>query len=272
MFKGPPKASRAADLPILPPVPITSGVQPSPSDAHIEDYSTFTRSENLGNIKSPRHRFLTSAEWSILAHGVGGVKDSEQHAPVHPTCWLWPPKGLPPGLYKDIILLRTQSFYRFHIASFIRWGLMILQLFLGATLTALGSFNDWNGTPVTVLGAANTIVAGILALIHNSGIPDRYRYDMAEYEEVEDHIKQMLETGIVLVDKAIDQALAECYDMYHNAKATVGANMPVTYNSSQALQAGGRSVAMMPHRLASPPRLPRVMVDANRDAPLDTGK
>ena len=149
---------------------------------------------------------------------------------------------------------------------------MILQLLLGATLTALGSFADWDGTPITVLGALNTIIAGILALIHNSGIPDRYRYDMAEFEEVEDHIKQMLETGIVPADKAIDQALAECYDLYHNAKATVAANMPVTYNSSQALQAGRRSIAMMPQGIVSPPRLPRVRVDADRNAPLDPGK
>lgn len=108
---------------------------------------------------------------------------------------------------------------------------MILQLFIGATLTALGPQAFQDGTPITILGALNTIIAGLLALIHNSGLPDRYRHNMIEFEELVDHIRELLDTGLAPPDRAIDQLLAECFDLYQEAKATVQANLPMTYNT-----------------------------------------
>lgn len=116
-----------------------------------------------------------------------------------------------------------------------RWLLLIVQLFIGASLTAIGPTSLRNGTPITVLGAVNTIVAGLLALLHNSGLPDRYRYDMTEFEQLEDHIRELLDTGLAPADRAIDQVLAECFEMYAEAKLTIQANMPATYNSRKAL-------------------------------------
>ncbi|KAF7560603.1 hypothetical protein G7046_g3542 [Stylonectria norvegica] len=253
------KTIPARDLPVLPPLPLTGNGPHDPA----EDYPGSTRSPDLESQNVLRHRFLSPTEWAIFARGVGGVKDAERHSPIHPTDWWWPPKGLPPGLYKEVVFHRTRSFYFFHLTSFLRWGFMILQLFLGAALTSLGSLSPINGTPITILGAANTIIAGLLALLHNSGLPDRYRYDMAEFDKVEDHIKEILETGIVPADNAIDQTLAECFDLFHNAKVTVGANLPVTYNSSHALQ-GRRSVPMTSPKYDSAPRLPKVKAGGDR--------
>lgn len=97
-----------------------------------------------------------------------------------------------------------------------------------------------------MLGAVNTIIAGLLALLHNSGLPDRYRYDMTEFEQLEDHIRELLDTGLAPADRAIDQILAECFDLYTEAKLTVQANMPVTYNSRNALQKVRQSAIMLP--------------------------
>ena len=110
---------------------------------------------------------------------------------------------------------------------------MIIQIFIGAALTALGPQSFNRATPITVLGATNTIIAGLLALLHNSGLPDRYRYNMAEFAQLEDHIRELLDSGLVPADRAIDQVLADCFDRLQDAKATVEANMPVTYNSKQ---------------------------------------
>jgi hypothetical protein len=52
---------------------------------------------------------------------------------------------------------------------------------------------------------------------------------------VEDYIRKILGTCIVPADKAIDQVVAECFELYSNAKATVVANMHFTYNPSQVL-------------------------------------
>lgn len=136
-----------------------------------------------------KHRFLTPAEWARVAHGVGAIRENETHTVVHPTCWYWPPNGMPEGLYRDVITQRSKSCISYHLVSMLRWFLMILQIILGATLTALGSVQMEHGVPITVLAAINTIDAGLLALMHNSGLPDRYRLDKVEYCKVEDFLK-----------------------------------------------------------------------------------
>ncbi|KAH7145718.1 hypothetical protein B0J13DRAFT_622436 [Dactylonectria estremocensis] len=200
------------------------------------------RSHDQGLCNIARHRFLSQAEWLVIAHGVGAVQDTETQTRLHPVSWWWPPKGLPRGLYRDVVYQRTKSFYIFKFVTFARWVLMIMQLFLGASLTGLGSFSLEHGTPITVLGAANTIIAGLLAYLHNSGLPDRYGYDMAEFGQVEDHIREVLDSAMVPANHTIDQALAECFDLYQHAKATVLANKPVTYTTSRGLQGKKHSV------------------------------
>ena len=135
------------------------------------------------------HRFLSPAEWARVAHGIGAIKEGETHTVIHPTCWYWPPKGLPDGLYRDLIVQRTKYFYAYHCLSMFRWLLLISQIVLGAILTALGSVNLRDGTPITVLGAINTVDAGLLALMHNSGLPDRYRLNKVEFTKVADFFK-----------------------------------------------------------------------------------
>lgn len=196
--------------------------------------------EDHQHHQTPRHRFLTPTEWGIVAHGIGGIRDREQQTPIHPSSWLWPPKGMPRGLYKDTVTQRTKFFYLFHASSGIRLILMLLQLFIGATLTALGSMSFKQGTPITILGAANTVIAGLLAFLQNSGLPDRYRYDKSEFEALEDHIKEILDSGIAPADQATDQILAECFDLYQDAKATVSANLPANYMSRIAQQTSQR--------------------------------
>lgn len=138
------------------------------------------------------------------------------------------------GLYKDVVSRRTKSMYLFRGASILRWTFMLLQLCIASVLTALGSMSRTNGTPITVLGAINTIAAGILAFLHNSGLPERYGYDMEEFKDVEDHIKEILDSGIAPAELSTEQILAECFELYREASATVKSNMPENYRSRQA--------------------------------------
>ncbi|KAK5998593.1 hypothetical protein PT974_00974 [Cladobotryum mycophilum] len=181
--------------------------------------------------KIPRHRFLSSKEWGLVAHGLGGLRDRESQDPIHPTSWWWPPNGMPQGLYRDVVTQRVKFGYLYHVACRMRFILMFLQLLIGATLTAIGSMSLKDGIPITVLGAANTVIAGLLAFLQNSGLPDRYRYDKAEFEAIEDHIKELLDSGIAPVDQATDQILAECFDLFQYAKVTVASNLPANYTS-----------------------------------------
>lgn len=69
-------------------------------------------------------------------------------------------------------------------------------MLLGAAITALAS-SSTTKTTITILAAANTVNAGLLALMHNSGIPDRYKNDWTEYERVELFMKEVIGGGIV---------------------------------------------------------------------------
>ncbi|POR37999.1 Uncharacterized protein TPAR_01800 [Tolypocladium paradoxum] len=277
--------SKSGDIPILPPIRLadsnegTSNHGPaqengrdgnrssSPPDSYPPGSYQAHRAHNV-----PRHRFLSPAEWSTVANGVGGVSDAEGHKPVHPTNWWWPPAGMPRGLYRDIVSQRTQFYYKFHGISILRWTLMVLQLLIGATLTSLGAMSMKDGTPITVLGAVNTVIAGFLALMHNSGLPDRYRHDMMQFEELEDHIKELLECGIAPADETTDQVLAECFDTFREAKATVNANLPAAYNSRKALQAGRQATMVVSPLPQIVPRAPAMATPGGDEAPKAEGR
>lgn len=65
---------------------------------------------------------------------------------------------------------RCKSQYLFYLITTLYNTSIILQVLLGATLTALGSLSSKHEAPIVVLAAANTVNAGILALLHNSGL------------------------------------------------------------------------------------------------------
>lgn len=183
----------------------------------------------------------------------------EQLRPVHPTSWFWPPKGMARGLYHDVVLRRTRCMVLFYAATMMQWIFMLLQLCISAVVTALGSVVVKSGTPITVLGAINTISAGILAFLHNSGIPDRYRKDMEELRDVEDHIKELLDSGIAPAGLSLEQIIAECFDLFQDAKATVKANLPDNYRNRQTTPVRRQP----PGDPAPPPPPPQDSDDAN---------
>lgn len=39
---------------------------------------------------------------------------------------------------------------------------------------------------ITLLGAFNTVIAGVLALVKGQGLPDRWYHDQAEYRKLQD--------------------------------------------------------------------------------------
>ena len=67
----------------------------------------------------------------------------------------------------------------------------------------------------------NTCVGGILALLHNSGLPSRYRSDRNEFYKLEEHLKSIVDTALVPADQDINEVLADCYTMFRDARQTV---------------------------------------------------
>ncbi len=96
-------------------------------------------------------------------------------------------------------------------------------------MTALGSSISGNNTVLVILAAINTIVAGLLALMHNSGLPDRYKNDRNEFDEVENTMRELMETGILKAGMTRDQSIEECFGLYRQAKKTISKNKPAAY-------------------------------------------
>lgn len=66
--------------------------------------------------------------------------------------------------------------------------LIMAQVVLGATLTGLGASNA-NGILVTIFGAANTVIAGMIAFLKSRGQPMRARMFRDDLERVVDEIE-----------------------------------------------------------------------------------
>ncbi|KAH6662260.1 hypothetical protein B0J14DRAFT_433418, partial [Halenospora varia] len=151
---------------------------------------------------------------------------------------LWPPRGLPQGLYHTALTSMCKNQYKFYIASTIYNTCLILQLILGAVLTALGASSAGaNHTAITILAAANTVNAGLCALLHNSGLPGRIRNDYVEYERIVMWLEEVMRGGIAVgvgLDKGTaeagrDEVVREGWARYQRARATVEKNRPGAY-------------------------------------------
>ncbi|KAI4602414.1 hypothetical protein KJ359_009657 [Pestalotiopsis sp. 9143b] len=197
-----------------------------------------------------QYRILSQQEWVQFCHGVGVMKDDESKAVIRPTAWYWPPKGFPDGLYQDVLWEKAKFTYSFHILATIRWVLMILQLSLNAILTALGSSSSKDSVVITTIAGCNTLVSGLLALMHNSGLPERYRSDRNEFGKIEDYLKEIVDTRLVPVDDSIVEVMARCFDKFASARQSVQQNVPASYVPA-ASAASSKVVASKPDAAAS---------------------
>ena len=159
---------------------------------------------------------------------------------------LWPPAGLNEGLYKDVLRYRYFSQYKFYSASMLYNFCLIAQLILGAALTSLSASSaERNGTAITIIAAANTVNAGLVALLHNSGLPSRLRNDLVEYEKVQIWIEEIMRGGVALGvitdggagDSTItikDKVVGEASARFMRARMTVEKNRPNAYSATNA--------------------------------------
>ncbi|KAG9246257.1 hypothetical protein BJ878DRAFT_417380 [Calycina marina] len=184
---------------------------------------------------------LTPEDHAAVCRAIGGMSLDESHQVLYTKSAIWPPKGLPDGLYKDVISARFLSQIRYHACSLLFNVLLVSQLVIGAIITAL-SAGDKAGTAITVIAACNTVVAGMLALVNGSGAPDRYKNDAIEFEKVEKFMEEIMYGGIVKEGITKEHVIAECFDQYSKARATQASNKPGTYTATAADKGGMTTV------------------------------
>lgn len=139
----------------------------------------------------------------------------------------------PTRIYRSVLEeQRKRSWQHFAIS----WALNIVhlaQVVIGATLTALGPNASRYTVAITVLGAVNTVIAGVLALMKGQGLPERLHKDEMEFRKLQDWIEEtdaLLATGIIGRDRMEVGVLVEsAFRKYNSAKLSEENNRPDNY-------------------------------------------
>ncbi|PQE12299.1 c6 transcription factor protein [Rutstroemia sp. NJR-2017a BVV2] len=187
---------------------------------------------------------LSEREYLSILRSIGAIRPDDPSQPVEvaSSSPYFPHRHLPHGLYRDIVLARRQSQLSYYISSILYSAALVLQLLFGAVLTALGSSSNKNGLAITILAAANTVNAGLIALFNNTGMPDRFWNDWNEFEDVEMYVRELIETGLVDTGKKKEEVVAGCFVRFQAARQTVRKNKPASYNGTSPSAKGGVSL------------------------------
>lgn len=152
---------------------------------------------------------------------------------------------VPTGMYKHVIAEKNKRKRQYFFMS---WTLNIMhfaQVVIGATLTALGPNASRYTVAITILGAANTVLAGVLALLKGSGLPERLHKDAIEFHRLQDWIEEteaLIATGINGRDrKEIGVLVQSAFRKYNSAKLSEENNRPDNYVPDPGTTSGKKS-------------------------------
>ncbi|KAH7118562.1 hypothetical protein B0J13DRAFT_599732 [Dactylonectria estremocensis] len=128
------------------------------------------------------------------------------------------------GIYTRVIIAEKKAASRYKIFHLLINTCLAVQVIFGAILTALGA-SKGSSRAVTAFGAINTIMAGILAYLKGSGLPNRLKYNEDEWKKLREHIEQR-EREFCLVDCPLDvrEEIHIVEDMYERVKDQLEAN------------------------------------------------
>ncbi|KAI3401946.1 hypothetical protein diail_6506 [Diaporthe ilicicola] len=124
------------------------------------------------------------------------------------------------GVYKHVIEQGRKKRLLHHTLGIILYISHFIQIFVAAVLTALGPNAKNYEVQITVLGAVNTVVAGVLALLKGSGVIERLSKDEVEFHKLQDWIEEteaMISVGILGKSRKDVGALVEQAFRKYNA-------------------------------------------------------
>lgn len=138
------------------------------------------------------------------------------------------------GIYQRVYANEQTYAKQFKIYSVIINGALGLQIMFAAALTALGAGNG-SHKAVTVFGAANTVLAGLLTFLKGSGLPNRLKYYENSWSKVREYIEQrerdiasdVHRGGFGWEEVAAEIAIIE--KMYEDVRQDIEANTPESY-------------------------------------------
>ncbi|KIW04315.1 uncharacterized protein PV09_04608 [Verruconis gallopava] len=190
-----------------------------------------------------------------------------------------PPSDLPPDapvpsigpktLYGRALKLKRDQSRTYAITAAISNTLLLAQVVLGAAVTALGA-SESSHVLITLFGAANTIIAGVVAYLKSRGQPMRARMYRDDLERVVDEIEnsEIMWLGIskhmhgyseIDTDDEVTvrSEIARLTRLYDRAVRTNSMNNPDMYMAGQSLD--NTNFALRKGPLPSGPVLPAIV-------------
>ncbi|KAL8838727.1 MAG: hypothetical protein Q9170_002029 [Blastenia crenularia] len=133
------------------------------------------------------------------------------------------------GVYARIILEERKSNYEYYLMSSIINASFLGQVIVAATLTALGAAGGPH-LAITILGSANTVIAGVQTYLKGQGLPNRikqYQFGLRKLREyIEDRERDFSHEDCKL---DVDHVIADVSAMYQAVRQTAEDNTPDTY-------------------------------------------
>src|SRR5215471_5388027 len=134
-----------------------------------------------------------------------------------------PPRPAPNiGIYNRTVSQEASSARWYTFWLFLTDFCLGLQIIIAAALTALGACGHTERAAITILGAINTAIAGLLTYIRGTGLPIRLRYYRSEWTKVREYIEQReRDFAEKNCDLDVAQEVATIEKMYETVRANV---------------------------------------------------
>jgi hypothetical protein len=97
------------------------------------------------------------------------------------------PSAVNDGYYICAIQEEYKAFVGYQLSNFVINSVFIAQIFVAATITGLSAYPG-HGVALTVLGAVNTVLAGLVAYTKGMGLPNRLRKSRDQYQHIKEFI------------------------------------------------------------------------------------
>jgi len=138
------------------------------------------------------------------------------------------------GIYARVVHNEETAKRGFKNFSWLINGCLGVQLIVAAALTAMGAAGA-SRSAVTVFGAINTVIAGVLTFLKGSGLPMRFKYYQSEWKRVREFIEQR-ERDFSRPDCNLDlYAVIDMVEqMYQEVKQDLEASTPDRFAGSKA--------------------------------------
>ena len=145
------------------------------------------------------------------------------------------------GIYNRVAAEEREAKLQYMFSAFVINTCLLAQVVFASALTALGAGNG-SHTQITILGAANTVIAAILTFTKGQGLPNRLRQYQCSLRKIREHIEQK-ERDFAESDCGLEVNLEmqRIIKMYEEVRQTDENNDPSTYHASTMSPSQGES-------------------------------